>query len=337
MRAIQALGLVVACGGAFFGCTSGEEGCRPGDTVACTCTDEKGATGQGTQSCGAGHVFAPCKCLDQQPNQPGGGGGPGPEVDAGEDTAPPPQNPAKPRGAGPADVAIPAGAFTMGCDGTASDGCNDDAKPTHDVTLTAFGIDMTEVTQGEYNTCVGSGACKAPGTSGACAWDPSGRADFPVVCVSWDDAVAYCASQSKHLPTEAQWERAARGGGTPTTGEHSLYPWGDAVLTLDCDHANFYGFKGCELPATDVVGLRGAGASPEGVLDLSGNAAEWVSDFYQSNFYASSPASDPTGPGSGSEHVVRGGGYQTGTSTLQSVYRSKSSGPGPQIGFRCAK
>lgn len=335
MRAIRAVVVVAASLIGWLACSSNNDGCKLGDVRGCTC-DDKGTTERGTQACGAGHVWAACKCAAIQPNQPAGSPTTTPVDDGGTDGAPPAQNPAKPRGPSGL-VAIAAGAFTMGCSGSLDVGCQDDSKPTHDVTLTAFSIDMTEVTQTEYDACVKTGACKAPGTSATCAWDPATRADFPVTCISWADANAYCASVGKRLPTEAEWERAARGGGTPATGEHTLYPWGDGPLSLDCAHSNFYGVRGCTLPATDVVGTRPDGASPEGALDMSGNVWEWVEDFYQSNYYASSPTSDPHGPAGGSAHVVRGGGYRSGTNSLETTFRFSFGGPDPQVGFRCAK
>src|SRR5262249_34345882 len=157
MRALPALGLLLAIGAGFLACTSSDDGCAPGDTQACTCgssPDDDGPAGStGNRVCGAGHVFAPCKCGGLQPNQPGGGGGPPPDDDSGADTAPPPENPAQPRGPSGA-IAIAAGTFTMGCD-TSDLGCADDTKPTHDVTLSAFSLDETEVSQTEYNACVG--------------------------------------------------------------------------------------------------------------------------------------------------------------------------------------
>ena len=329
MRTAPAIGLLLALvAGVAAGasCSSKEAGCRPGDVQACTCEDPKTGSTPGSQACGGGHVFGTCRCGTDQPNQPGGPPTPPPTYDAAVDGAPPPENAPKPRGPS-GEVSIGAGKFTMGCDG-----CRDDAKPAHEVTLTAYSIDKTEVSQSEYKKCVDGGGCKAPGGTD-CAFDPAARGDFPVVCVTWDEAKAYCASVSKRLPTEAEWERAARGTGPD---ERQLYPW-SGLTTLDCDHANFFGIRGCELPATDVVGVRPDGASPDGVLDMAGNVWEWVADLYDGGYYAKSPPTDPKGPSSGSEHVIRGGAFRSGTESLETTYRDRSSGGDRSIGFRCAK
>ena len=328
MRAFAVSVIVAAAAAAAFAfaCSSKDEGCKPGEVQACTCADGS----QGTSACGAGHVTTPCKCGGVEPNvDPNQPPGP-PRADAGVDSAPPEQNPARPRGPS-GMVSVAAGKAKMGCAGGLDLGCRDDSHPVHDVTLTAFTLMKTEVTQGEYQKCVGAGACKAPASRPECAIDPAGRADFSVVCVTWDDAKAYCASQGMRLPTEAEWERAARG-----TLDDTLYPWG-LTPPPDCDHANFFGVRGCKLRVSDVVGLRESGASPVGALDLAGNVWEWVEDVYGAGYYASSPPSDPKGPSGGGAHVIRGGSFGSGTASLQTTYREQSSGENEQIGFRCAK
>ncbi|MBK8481416.1 MAG: formylglycine-generating enzyme family protein [Proteobacteria bacterium] len=147
-----------------------------------------------------------------------------------------------------------------------------DERPPRRLWLEAFAIDRFEVTRGRYAGCVRSGRCRPPQV-----YDGPRGENLPVVGVSWEDASAYCAWRGGRLPTEAEWERAARGS-TPR-----VYPWGDA---LRCDRANFGNFAGDGLCAGKnpghvvAVGSYPRGASPEGVLDLAGNVWEWVADAY---------------------------------------------------------
>src|SRR5262249_6262431 len=143
--------------------------------------------------------------------------------------------------------------------------CNSDELPYHQVTLSDFAIDETEVTQSAYDLCVRSGPCVAPPCS---SWQPTTKGNWPVACVSWDEALSYCTWAGKRLPTEAEWEAAARGN-TATT-----YPWGEA--TPDCTRANF---SLCAFDSTQSVRSFVAGQSPYKAHDMAGNVAEWVSDW----------------------------------------------------------
>jgi len=190
-------------------------------------------------------------------------------------------------------VLVPAGSFIMGDD----DG-EPDERPAHRVALAAFAIDRDEVTVAQYKGCVAAGRCRAPrGTVGA--------DDEPVTWVSWSDADAYCRFVGKRLPSEAEWERAARGS------DGRRYPWGDDA---DCARANFGNYRGegrCPRnPGRPVaVGRFPTGASPFGARDLAGNVWEWVADAYDARYYARSPSRDPRGasPTASSRRVVRGG------------------------------
>jgi formylglycine-generating enzyme required for sulfatase activity len=219
-------------------------------------------------------------------------------------------------------VSVPAGAFLMGC---ASDDtqCQPDEIPLHTVTLSAFQIDKTEVTQDQYAGCVAAGACTAP----ACEWDCS-KSNYPAACLERSQAEAFCTWAGKRLPTEAEWEKAARG----TDG--GIYPWGNDPPP-DCDHVNM---AGCG-DAAQAVGSHPDGVSPYGALDMAGNVVEMVSDWYDPTYYASSPATDPTGPATGTTYGGRGGGYLSTAIWDRASSRdwydlTDESAP---FGFRCAQ
>jgi formylglycine-generating enzyme required for sulfatase activity len=198
------------------------------------------------------------------------------------------------------------------------------------VEVPAFWIDKTEVTVDQYGKCVQVGSCENPGSGGDCNWNKVGRGTHPINCVNWDQANKYCEWAGKRLPTEHEWEKAARGtdGGT--------YPWGNSEVSSAnpvvniCD-ANCYVFPGAVgmrklayyddgYAATAPVGSYPAGASPFGSLDMAGNVSEWLAGHSDSR---------RVGGGSWSDHVdlarasLRGG--------FPTTYR------GAHIGFRCAK
>lgn len=218
-------------------------------------------------------------------------------------------------------VKVPAAAFPMGCNGGVDKECKDDEKPMHTVSLDAFEIDRTEVTQAQYAACVNAGECTAP----ACEWDCA-AGELPAGCVHWSDAKAYCTWAKGHLPTEAEWELAARG----TDGR--AFPWGDGAP--DCDHVNM---EGCGDKAANV-GSHPKGASPYGAMDMAGNVVEMVADFYGATYYAASPATDPTGPASGAHYVGRGGGYKSEAVWQRASARDTydSGDASASLGFRCA-
>jgi formylglycine-generating enzyme required for sulfatase activity len=218
-------------------------------------------------------------------------------------------------------VSVPAGDFEMGCS-VPDTQCRDDEKPLHQVTLGAFDIDRTEVTQDPYAACVEAKACGAP----SCDWDCS-KTNYPAGCVTWAQAKAYCAWAGKRLPTEAEWEKAARG----TDGR--LYPWGNDIP--DCAHANM---ASCGARA-EPVGNHPAGASPYGALDMAGNVVEMVADWYDAGFYKTSPKDSPSGPASGTRYIGRGGGYKSDPVWLRASARDWYDlwDASPSLGFRCAR
>jgi len=200
----------------------------------------------------------------------------------------------------------------------------DNQKPVHTVYLDAFYIDKYEVTNAQYRKCVEAGACDTP--EGTTYYDNADYAQHPAVFVSWNDADAYCQWAGKRLPTEAEWEKAARG----TDGR--TYPWGEGI---DCDHAQYLE---CGM-RTVPVGSKPKGASPYGALDMAGNVCEWVADWYDSGYYASSPETNPEGPASGRSRVIRGGSWDCNEAFVLAANRDGYSPVDAldYLGFRCAR
>jgi formylglycine-generating enzyme required for sulfatase activity len=188
---------------------------------------------------------------------------------------------------------VPAGSFRMGCNDALDRECREDEKPAHDVSVSAFKMDKTEVTTAQWFVCVSAGKCTYP----KCPWDPCVHGNYPMSCLTREQAESYCAFVGGRVPTEAEWEKAARGT------DARIYPWGNDAVT--CALANM---DGC---AKDLepVGAHPGNASPYGVLDLAGNVVEWTRDFYDAHYYQSSPPVDPSGPPTGTHYVGRGGGY----------------------------
>ncbi len=230
---------------------------------------------------------------------------------------------------------IPAGTFLMG---TSDKNAPDREKPQHTVTLSSFWIDETEVTNEQYKLCVEAGSCAAPVIR--TAYDDSGRADHPVTLVNWEEANTYCrwlageTGWDVHLPTEAQWEKAA--SWDPSTQAKRRYPWGDKDPS-----PRLLNFDGSGLNRTVPAGSYPDGASAYGVLDMAGNVWEWVADWYSEydDDIPEQPVVDPTGLGVGNARVVRGGSYGYGGSEARSTYRNLSDpqkAKGYDLGFRCA-
>ncbi len=249
--------------------------------------------------------------------------------------SPVPVDPAAPENTDGAEVIlIPGGKFWMGSEST-DELADEDELPQHEVTLDGFYIYTHEVTNAMYAECVAAGACPSVNVlygGPTRHYDDADYEDFPVVGVDWNMADDYCTWAGARLPTEAEWERASRGA------ESLAYPWGEE--DPDCDRVNMLG---CAIPPDTVeVGSYLLGNSPEGVWDMSGNAWEWVHDWYAENYYLFSPAFDPLGPSSYQDvhnplKVVRGGGLFSEPGRMRSAERV---GVNPyrvydDVGFRC--
>jgi len=231
-------------------------------------------------------------------------------------------------------ISIPGGQFSMGCSTDDTTACSSDEKPAHTVSISEFQIDRTEVTQAKWAKCVEAGACDKPN----CEYDPTTTPERPVTCVTWKDANAYCTWLGRRLPTEAEWEYAAR------FNDGRMYPWGDSAAT--CTYANMYYNlqEGCGTgSAANVCSKSTKGDSFLGLCDMAGNVWEWVYDYYGS-YSSTSIETDPDGAASGL-HLVRGGGFNFDVLSIENGdVRSTNryaiavdSGITDYIGFRCAR
>ncbi len=242
-------------------------------------------------------------------------------------------------------VLVPAGSFWMGCHEAVDHECLDDERPYHEVTLDAFYIDTYEVRAAQFRTCVLLGRCTYGGPmndSDDGGWGVfrnynTGRDNHPVNYVNWFEAKKFCEAYCKRLPTEAEWERAARG----TDGRK--YPWGNSPL-VSCDYAVMDdGGWGCGSDQTMEVGSRPLGVSPEGAHDMLGNVYEWTADAYDSGYFAQTPDGgwvNPSGPDNGEYRLLRGGSsFYDGVDAFRASSRNYNTPSFRNFvnGFRCAK
>lgn len=240
-------------------------------------------------------------------------------------------------------VYIPAGEFQMGSSTSEDPQASDEELPQHIVYLHDYWIDKTEVSNAQYAMCVAdSGACTQPANNysetRASYYDDSQYANYPVVFVSWSQAVAYCAWAGRRLPTEAEWEKAARGS------DRNIYPWGNTFVGTRANYCD----SNCQTTWKDAsfddgygdtspVGEYPAGVSMYGALDMAGNVYEWVADWFGP--YNQTPQTNPAGPDSGSEKIIRGGSWGDDPAHIRSAIRSRINADEwlNFIGFRCAR
>ena len=235
-------------------------------------------------------------------------------------------------------IALAGGSFMMGC---APDDkqCEFNETPRHQAAVDAFFMSSREVTVKEYAACVDAGACAKPGAGGYCNWGVDGRTNHPINCVDWNQAKAYCSWKDQRLPTEAEWEYAARG-----KVEGSIFPWGNG---RDCGKAN-YCDKQCAQDWKDGTCDDGfATTAPVGsfapngfgLYDMTGNVAEWCSDWYRPQSYVGVAGKNPRGPVTGTFHVYRGGSWyeQLRHGRLSDRERGTVDLSHPSVGFRCVK
>lgn len=233
-------------------------------------------------------------------------------------------------------VRIPAGDFWMGCDrAKRKESCNLAELPLHKVYLDDYRIDRYEVTVAQYRTCIATGVCSQPiktfSDTRPDYFENPAYANYPVIYVTWFQADEYCHWAGKRLPSEAEWEKAARG-----VESTRIYPWGNS--TPDCSTSNIkVGFRQCTGDTAEVGSYPGD-ASLYGVMDLAGNVREWIKDWYKIDFYKRAAYLNPTGPDDGRYVVMRGGRFDN-TRSAARVAARRVIGPfdyGAGIGFRCA-
>jgi len=214
---------------------------------------------------------------------------------------------------------VPEGDFFMG---SSNQSDPPDEQPRRRIYLDAFWIDQTEISNANYDKCVKAGNCPAIVSPRP---DILEHPDYPVQGVTWTDARTYCEWVGRRLPTEAEWEKAARG----TDG--AIFPWGNDSPNRKM--ANFNRQNGDVMPIASYP----AGASPYGALDMAGNVYEWVQDWYSENYYLLSPSENPTGPESGLTRVLKGGAWNGMAISLRAANRFWSFPYRNDFdGFRCA-
>ena len=239
-------------------------------------------------------------------------------------------------------VTVSAGEFEMGCNYNDPDNpCVASSYPPHMVYIDEFRMDKYMVTYRRYNQCIEAGECTELYFGGGCNAGMPWNEDHPVNCVDYNQAKAFCEWEGgKRLPTEAEWEKAARG----TDGK--IFPWGNEAPNCNLTVMNDQPFvpgvmgPGCGSGTTQAVGSKPDGASPYGVTDMVGNLWEWTQDWYSDDYFQNSPYSNPQGPESGDFKALKGGSWtMRHSSELAATVRWGYAplGQGYMVGFRCVK
>jgi len=224
---------------------------------------------------------------------------------------------------GMSQVYVPAGSFAMGDEGEP-----DENSPQHIVTLKGFWVDQVEVSNALYEKCVAAGKCIEPTLRLNPFYGKWIYRNYPVTYVSWFQAADYCAWAGRRLPTEAEWEKAARGT------DSRKFPWGNERPNPRL--ANYAdSLIGEPLP----VDRYPLGASPYGALNMVGNVREWIADWYDANYYMNTPLNNPSGPETGFERSLRSGAYDADANEIltTSRYKHEPQSAGLSRGFRCVE
>ncbi|MBC7878274.1 MAG: SUMF1/EgtB/PvdO family nonheme iron enzyme [Anaerolineales bacterium] len=214
-------------------------------------------------------------------------------------------------------VAVPGGTFIMGYQG--------EDNPIHEVTVSDFWIYSTKVTNSQYALCIASGLCTRPDEENNPLFGDFSQANHPVTGVTYEQASQYCSFVHGSLPTEAQWEKAARGP------DGNIFPWGDEAPS--CNLLNFLSCRGKTTPINEYTN----GVSYYSAFDMAGNIREWVLDWYSASYYSVSPTENPLGPELGEKRSVRGSSYQDGGDSSLAAHRFslRPLENLPDLGFRC--
>jgi len=224
-------------------------------------------------------------------------------------------------------VAVPGGSYQVGCGDGAGRDCLEDARPRHTVELAPFAIMRHEVTVAEYGECVAAGACTPAGQKRGCVGNQAGKEQHPINCVTWEAARTYCAHRGWRLPSESEWEVAARGR------EAGPFPWGDAPPSCELTVLSEGDTSGCGAEQPWPVGSRSKDRSWVGAADLGGNVREWTA-----TDYGAYPGGQTSAGRSGK--VNRGGSYVMSPGQLNASYTRDVDEPDanrPDLGFRCAE
>jgi len=220
-------------------------------------------------------------------------------------------------------VYVPEGEFQMG-----KPGKPDFNSPDHSVYLKSFWIDQVEVSNAMYETCIQAGACTEPVLSENPYYGQWAYRNLPVVYINWFQATAYCEWAGRRLPTEAEWEKAARGT------DNRAYPWGD-----ERPSPRLANYSETLIGEPVSVYRYPAGASPYGALNMAGNVREWIADWFSPDYYLEKAYDNPTGPETGIERSMRSGAYDADANEIYTVqrYKHEPQSAGLSRGFRCAE